>query len=236
MKIDKLREEFEPGLDAHSSWLALKEEEIILSDDNYMCYAPLFCSEEYDIDKLFIFFGENKKKLPRRKEWCHWVINDSFYSEAFVTKDVEEGFNKGFEINLDCEFILMKAGMMCLRNAFEYEGWSWHKFKEIGFDGYQSYALAVNLTVNDNSIYTSFLSNNHLPVYKWQDLNLYYGSGYSPSDYKASKNGMYKSISISSAMGCVNNNKYDYFPTIFGVKQPKFTKENLEKFIKHLKG
>lgn len=62
---------------------------------NEACYSQLNLDR---IDELVVFFF---KTSELQKEYVKWVINDSCWSHAYITKDVDEGFDNGFYINAE---------------------------------------------------------------------------------------------------------------------------------------
>ena len=68
---------------------------------NAACYADLdmnWCEEERVVPEAKVIF---MKKNGGHSKYIDWVINKSEFKDFYITKDVEDGFTNGFEINLE---------------------------------------------------------------------------------------------------------------------------------------
>lgn len=211
---------------AHSSWAAFRDGKLVSHSPQSVCYSMLW--ELKQADKLFVRFGvETQKNNPTN--WANWIINESFYAPAFITKDAEEGMNGWFEVDTNCELFLMQGGMIALRHPFEFQQWSWNAFRERGFDEYDSYTLASHFIVYGKKLFDSTFNTNHLVIQKNENRGLYRGDGYTPSNTTFAEGGLEKCMSLTrEGFGCNCKHNWD------GIKSTAFTKENCEKFLKHL--
>ena len=162
-------ESFVPSSLAHSAYVSSDHEGYVafMSKKDY-CYADMFCSYDgVSLKAIVLFFGSTTIDNAYKPEmWCDWVINRSQYKDAFITKDAAKGLKSGFEVDTKCTVETMKAGMMCLRHAFEFTNWSWSKLVELGFDEWESYALATHFSYNEGEGFTEYygLPDNHLVI------------------------------------------------------------------------
>lgn len=204
------------------------------------CYAHITYVSDVPCEYLFTFFGKDTYFDPDRIcSWANWVINKSFYKDAFITKDVEEGLKYGFQINTHVDRATMQGGMFALRHIFEFRKfWSWSDFINRGYDEYQSYALATHIYISGSNIYNNPSNFNHFVMQKWSAFDTYLGK------YK-SNNEKYNKPLCEGFNGIPN-----FSPTMWGCKEKynledkydkiglttKFTKENCDKLINYLKG
>jgi len=234
--LDKLRAEFTPSPVAHSAYLTLCDGEVKLIRSNDYCFAPITYKESGRLDHIFIYFGKNrvnKYGYENSVRWCNWVIYESFWADAFITKDAAEGLKKGFELDTRCERILLQAGMSILRHPFEMS-WGWQTFLDLGFDEYESFALSLTCRVYEDKIYPHTHNSNHKVIKAGQKFGLYKGEGYksNPSlgTFKDGCNGSSMSTSYDN-WGCSPNSmvsiSYDGTP---------FSKERCEKILNKMKG
>lgn len=237
--IEKLREEFQPYYDAHTSYFYTKDGKVEESLPSGVCYYRFTQKRAGKIDRLFLFFGGGRiEKYGKENSfnWCKWVINDSFWADAFITKCPAEGLNKGFEVDTSCERVLMNAGCIILRHPFEFKGmWDWPKFMEMGFDEYESFALSLNFNIDEDIMYPHTYNSNHKVITPGQKFGLYKGEDYVPKESIGTLaegcNGNASSSTIEN-WGCLSKPKHA--PSFY--KRPQFTKENCEEFLNKLKG
>lgn len=78
---------------------------------DYECYGNLYGS--YLPEQLYIWVCQPRNNTER--EYLAFVLNEGMFSKAFITKDLDEGLENGFEINLDLPWTFVYAGMTCLR-------------------------------------------------------------------------------------------------------------------------
>ena len=163
---DEFLKTFKPHTDAHSAYVAsnLKGNVVCQSKKDY-CYSDIFCVG-CKLSRITLFFGKDKIKEAYDPElWCDWVINKSQYKDAFLTKDAGVGLDEGFEVNTKAPIDVMKAGMMCLRHFAEFNDWSWIKLLGLGFDEWESYALATHFNYNEEGgFYQTCQQSNHTVV------------------------------------------------------------------------
>lgn len=139
--------EFKPHTSAHSAYISSKTSgKLGPNSVKDYCYFDINNSE-HPLSKIVLFFGQYTIENAYKPElWCDWVINRSQYKVTFLTKDAKKGLESGFEVDPTVPFELMRAGMMVLRHQFEFTSWSWGKLLDMGFDEWESYALATHFS------------------------------------------------------------------------------------------
>lgn len=190
------------GLEAHSSWAVEYTNGESKFNAEAPCYYSLFSGiHGSKLSILVVFFGKDKfKKRPWLKDWCDFIINRSFFSKAFITKDVKEGLKYGFEVNLEEDAMFVRGAMMTLRWAFEHTGFSWGQIRDMGFSEVESFGLAMNYVVQEKG-YDFFteetlpdrlelngFNSNHLAISRGYKLSAFMGEGFTPLGYKAKSN------------------------------------------------
>lgn len=170
--------EFKPHTSAHSAYISSKTNGKVgpKSVKDY-CYYDINTSA-HTLSKIVLFFGQDTIESAYKPElWCDWVINRSQYKDAFLTKDAKKGLESGFEVDTTEPFGLMRAGMMVLRHQFEFPGWSWGELLDMGFDEWESYALATHFTYSKEVGFygPAKYPENHLLILPVQSYESYLG-------------------------------------------------------------
>lgn len=163
---NKTLKSFKPKEHAHSAYVASNlQGNVVCRSKMDVCYSDVF-RVECKLSRITLFFGEDKIKEAYDPElWCDWVINRSQYRDAFLTKDANVGLDKGFEVNTWAPIDVMKAGMMCIRHFAEFLDWSWVKLVGLGFNEWESYALATHFNYNEeHGFYQTEQQSNHTVV------------------------------------------------------------------------
>lgn len=166
---------FKPNAHAHTSYQAFKENgEVSSKSVEGACYSifrTLVCPA------LALHVGEERANYEGAKEWASWVINESMFKDAFLTKSVEEGLKSGFFINTSLPRTYVYSSMMVFRHAFEFQNWSWYKFRKLGYSGTESHALAVNFSVEDGNLKTWAGNHNHILIHPCRPYHYFTGGG-----------------------------------------------------------
>lgn len=185
---------------AYKLYLGGQSRESIHSSRFSPCYATIFFGTNFK--KVLLFFGEDLV-TDSCLEYVNWVLNRSFWADAFVTKNPREGFLEGFELDLHQDLALVQSGAMVLRHPFEWFGtWSWHHFREVGFSEEECFALASNYTVFKNYLMPFRENSNHLVVQRKMPFNFYNGFGYKDSGHSFLENPK-RTFSLSNVnFGC----------------------------------
>lgn len=247
--LPEARKEFGSNLRGHSNYLAYGPDgEVVNEYYEGACYADLFYGDE-EIYKLFIGFGKELVHLPRDLQWANWVINESMFANAFITKDAQEGYELGFEIDTSVDYTLTNGGMTVLRTMHEWDDGFWCKYVEMGFSGVE--ALALYHTVypqelwldlrNHTDNHMAFPNNCPFSCYEGKDMTemgVCYQGG---DDMRGSSIGKhltgYKTVDL-------NLDKLDLETEGVGkdvftgkpITHYKFNKDNLTKVLNKLKG
>lgn len=140
-----------------------------------ICFAELTQSNiNTPITDLCIAFNKSKCMKKDRWEYMNWILKLSPYRDAFLTKDVSEGAEKGFWLDVSKDKNLVFSGMIALRMAFENTklGPTFGKLLGMGYDYGTAYGLSCNITLDKNIQW--FMGNpNHLVIYPGQNIDLY---------------------------------------------------------------
>lgn len=239
MDFMKEREDFQKKSIGHSNTLAFDKDRHQIykfTATEQACYAHITYSPNISCEYLFIFFGKDTYfNLDRIKSWSDWVINKSFYRDAFITKDVKEGLKYGFQIDTHIDRATMQGGMFALRHIFEFKKrWCWQDFIDLGYDEYESYALASNVIVHYKKLINNHSNTNHYVIQKDEPFSRYLGK------HKSNNKVLNKPL-------CEGFNPLEGFSTsLWGCKASwsegvniglplHFNKENCDKILNYLK-
>lgn len=253
--MDKIREKIISAchnkyVDAlsHSSYICFDDKGYVTGDgDNQSCLSYITYSRKLP-EYAFIFFGNDViHNSYRGDKWCDWVINRSQYSDAFITKDVNNGFKNGFEINTKSNRMILNAGLIAIRHAFEFSNWSWGHFIELGFSEHESYCLSSNCKVVGKHLEAFIGNTNHLVIPPVEKFNLYEGCGFNCNNRELNCLstlgwGCSSDRYSSEYLDLDNIKELEYFKrgsnSVFNsheVDCVKFNKTNVEKILKYLK-
>lgn len=230
--IDKARRKFEPYHDAHSALLGYNEVGVcVVNETKTWCYSYVFRGVDLQISRLFIYFGADLiKNSNHGAKWADWIINRSMFATAFITKDVAEGFEIGFEVDTSVDRYMMQSGMLALRHAFEFPGWSWWDFIELGFSPEHSYALAANVTLDGGLMWKAAYGSPHLVIPSEQNLDVYLGKRFVKVDNEQNlMDGADFRISMSKRWGCNTDYVHLNVPVV------EATKENCEDLLEKMR-
>lgn len=236
---------------SYNSWLYCNPEGV---GDLYSvisaCYGALWCYSEIR-KNLYIFFSkEVVEESYKSKEWCHWIINDSPVSSAFLTKDTSEGFELGFQMNMESDPRFLKVAMSILRHMFEYK-WDWGYFRDLGYDEMDSYVLCTYFNILEDFLVPSKHRELHIICETGNVYKCFQGKLRKPSSMKAKDTpfcncdgaqdfwGVDSHNSKSSYAGYTKMGYVKVKDEAFGgydnIKAPKLCKENIDIFFKSVK-
>lgn len=191
-KVQKARGNLHTSPQAHSSWLVCNGDGVVLDQAiSSICYLNLkefMKNEEDDSTRTFIFFGNRLwETIPHIGDWVHWVVNHPIFGQAFITKDVQEGKELGFEIDVTQDYVDVMAGISLLRWHFERPKKSFGHFLGMGYEPYKAYALSANFNVVKNG--EDFLLEKaneenpwHVTIQMGMPLRFYDGGAYNKDE------------------------------------------------------
>ena len=164
------------GLSRHSSSLSylgniLKHQEV-----GIYCYSSITCCSDL-LSQVFLFFTPPDEN---QKAWADYIVNRSIFADAFLTKDLKEGFELGFEVDTFAEYGLMKAGMIALRHAFEFDDWDFKEVVDMGFSETEAYALVSKYVNDEGELENRHSSTNHMIFEYDSPYEAYEGKYYTP--------------------------------------------------------
>lgn len=149
----------EPRLDVMTGW---------------QCFRDLFgLPRNTPCDTLFLAFLPWMWEREGVQEWVKWVVNESFFSEVFITKDVTTWQQYGGLVRTDVPRHMMEGAVTFLREGFDEWKWDWHTFIEMGYNPTESYALSRHLNINEEFICFHHCNDGHTLVAKWRPLGRY---------------------------------------------------------------
>lgn len=160
----------------HSSYLTFCGEELVHRVVNTYCYSDItYCPKP--LSEVFIFFPTpNENQVA----WADYIINRSIFAPAFLTTDVKDGFELGFEVNPLADYGLMKAGMIALRHPFEFEGWDFKSVVDMGFSETEAYALVSKYVDEGGELEQRCGNSNHMVFSYESPYGAYEGKFYQP--------------------------------------------------------
>lgn len=190
------RAEFIPNKDTHSSWLGFVKNGASFSKRSYFCYAPLRNIKATD---LFLFFGETTWRKKGTKEWVDWILNRSFFADAFLTKNVDEASTLGISVDTRKDWAYVLGSMMVLRHQFEFlNTFTWAEFVELGLSEFDAYVAACNVYLQDDYLAKVDCNRNHFPLYGNISYDHYLGRHLRPAGVPMSKGGSQGCRSLSA--------------------------------------
>jgi hypothetical protein len=65
-----------------------------------------------NIRAIYLYLDE---KYYKYRDYYEWLINSPQFGDVFVTKDFDEGYKLGFEINIEADAALFVAGIIAFR-------------------------------------------------------------------------------------------------------------------------
>ena len=108
--------------------------------------------------------GLKEKLRPIYREWVRWMLNESPVAFCFITKDVNEAFDKGILMNVDVTASQLALAAVVLRTAHEHKYLPlWDKLKE---EGVHPFFAWMGCSVLNHHI-QAFLPNYH---YGWHHV------------------------------------------------------------------
>lgn len=159
--------------------------------NNQLCYMRLFKNySEAAIEEgeqVFLFFPKYLYKDYGMREYLDYIVNESVFKDAHLTKDVEEGMQYGFEIDVSKPVEYLKPGAIALRRAFEITGNS-KAFSLLVNGGVMSkedaYIAVQQVSFHHRAYKTPCMypkfSHEHDPIPHMYEYGVYKGDYYSP--------------------------------------------------------
>lgn len=142
-----------------SSFSAVMEKEGLFFSACPICYASLYPSQQ-KIHELYIHPRTGLWTEPRREQ-AEWILNESPWKDAFLTKDVSEVSEIGCEINIhEYSWHHCMVGMAALRAIVRFSN-STKDWGELGFSG-MDYVLAPFACTSAKP--APHVYNEHLPM------------------------------------------------------------------------
>ncbi len=140
-------------------WMGVKDGKVLQGWGD-ACTHP---SNKIGCDRYVTF---HPNILNRVDEFVNYVINSPLFGGVYKTKSAEEGFQTGFEIDVNQPYNLVKTSLINLRTPFEnphhLKGFLF--FKDEGFDEHLSYYLGTLLSFSFTEKINSYIyvcTNEH---------------------------------------------------------------------------
>lgn len=110
-----------------SAWALVNNKNIVHSKKYAACYAQITLYMAGGIKNLSIFHSSYKRYVPEYLletyfKVCNWIVNDSPFSKVFLTKNIGEGLEYGFEIDTTCSLSHIVTANTAMRNLVEHHG------------------------------------------------------------------------------------------------------------------
>lgn len=119
-----------------------------------ICYGYITRYCEYPIDRLYLFVPPKVRRhttILNTRDYLNWFINSEMFGEAFITKDVDQGFEIGFEVDCSADRALVYGAIQAFRLGFENESFGWSYYRSLGYDPYLSWAMASCFSLWESS-------------------------------------------------------------------------------------
>lgn len=149
------------------------------------CYSGLFAPEDSGYLEYIYLFGLLNEYTSERGKWVDFVLNRAgIFSKAFVTKNAEDFYTKGVEVDTTEPFFLVQCACQMLRQGLETSSFGWWTFLDLGFSEEDAYVLASNFSVSEDKTcigeYEGFYE--HLPLPLGSPYKAYFGGLYKESN------------------------------------------------------
>lgn len=136
--------------------------------DGWVCFSAMYKTEAGSFDTFFLGFPRWMWKYEGAREYTNWVVNESFFADVFITKDVDVWEKYGGFVRTDVPRYMTEGAIAFLRLGFDDWSWDWHKFVEMGYDGMTSQILALHARENDSGcLDLHYVNGNHVVVNPW---------------------------------------------------------------------
>lgn len=126
---------------------------VVESPASEVCYARIVKTPQLAIKKLVLFVPHCVRRDTRTintREYLDWIINSQMFGRAFITKDVDEGLEKGFRVDTTQNRALVFGALQAFRYGFETSRFGWSAYRKMGFSVAESLALSSCFNVVDD--------------------------------------------------------------------------------------
>lgn len=152
------------------------------------CYGGLFqLGGCISCDTLFAAFLPWMWERNGTQEWTDWVVNESFFKDVFITKDVDVWQKYGGFVRTDVERHMMEGALTFLREGFDEWVWDWYLFVEMGYTPTESYALARHAHISTGSVVPHSCNTGHTLINAGRPFGRYGFDYVVPSEDKLSE-------------------------------------------------
>lgn len=149
--------------------------------------------------------------LPIYREYVHYMLNESPWAFAYLTKDVEEAFTKEIVMNVDIHRHHMAGACIALRAGQEFHAQRLPMFDLLvkkGVGKHAAHLLAQDLSVDKGAVRTGYMHGGHMELDRdrnMDDLLKFYKRGYHiPQDgtvYRKNATGYVSAAAIAGRKG-----------------------------------
>ncbi len=210
---DEERLELSEGAEEWASYAWIDEDGCKLSELNDICYGQLFTTVSQHSTDVVLFVAK-KYWTQDIARWISWVVQDSFFKDIFVDKDLDFIEQYGVRIDLNQDRAKLLVGMQLFRMGIENgHSWSWCDAVDMGFNPDEAFAFACNFSKRGYNEYSIRLGlTEHMAVCPCQRLGRYSFDSYKPSE----------EVGVGPISSCLINNYQN---------SPKCFKDRVELFI-----
>lgn len=146
-----------PTINHHSCHIGLDEKGRVelggASSLNQFCYVDITHGDnacDRFIAAQHPFVLRESSDVDSVREYVNFILNSNMFGRGFITKDCDEGFKSGFEIDTSLNRTYLLTCLSFLRWPFEDKSecrWSWATFRNLGYTEIQSLFLARCLSI-----------------------------------------------------------------------------------------
>lgn len=134
----------------------------------WVCFRDMYARDSGGYHTFFIGFPRWMWKSEGIEEYTHWVINESFFADVFITKDVKVVREYGAFVRTDVPRYMTEGAITLLRLGFDTWTWDWHKFVAMGYDGMTAQILALHACEsNGGTLNLHSVNSGHVLVRQW---------------------------------------------------------------------
>lgn len=166
-----------------ASYAWITEDGTSLHRLNDICYGELFTPANQRSTDVVLFVAK-KYWTQSVVRWISWVVQDSFFKDIFVDRDINFIQHYGVRIDLNQNRAKLLVGMQLFRMGIENKHfWAWCDVIDMGFSPDEAFAFACNFSKKGYDNYSIKLGlGEHMAVYPSQRLGLYSFDSYKPSE------------------------------------------------------
>ena len=137
--------------------------------NGWVCFRDMYRAEKGSFGTFFFGFPQWMWRHEGAKEYANWVVNESFFADVFITKDVDVWEKYGGFARTDVPRYMTEGAIAFLRLGFDAWSWHWYKFVEMGYDGMTSQILALHASRSvEGCLNLHYINGNHVVVNPWE--------------------------------------------------------------------